>query len=336
MGVSYRYDPWGVLDASNGAPTDATAAEIGYTGGLLLSEDLLLLGTRAYAPKWRRFLQPDAFDWRRYTYVHGDPLNLVDPSGLDGEVPGVTTQVIPNTGGSPDNLSYTIGIRAFARGAGLPSYGIERQVRAVLGGYSDYDLEMRTLEAREEREWASNRTNWNVHLWYGAFDALTLSAAGAVKRLVTTGFDVSASFGASGVRGAGRQFVMPDRYEGVRLLSTRLRQAGVPRKDRLDVIQSFVDTKITGRVAGGGENVLRFFGGTSRPLGRFVTPAFPQGSAWRLLALPNRPTGLTQFFLRSGAEYFEGTVAANFGLPGGGVQYFVPDLADLLPVVGGF
>ncbi len=52
------------------------------------------------------------------------------------------------------------------------------------------------------------------------------------------------------------------------------------------------------------------------------------------LALPpeNAATGLTQFRLREGAVFFEGTVGPNFGLPGGGRQIFVPNLDDLIPV----
>lgn len=123
-------------------------------------------------------------------------------------------------------------------------------------------------------------------------------------------------------------------------LSAWLRQAGVSRPERLNVIRSFTGMKITPRVAPAGpglKNALRWYGGTARPLGRFVTPTFPQGDVRSLLSLPpgNSATSLTQFFLRPGSTYFEGTAAANFGLPGGGVQYFVPDLADLLPVVGG-
>jgi len=73
----------------------------------------LLLGTRAYAPKWRRFLQPDAFDWRRYTYVHGDPSTSwtlrIGRRGARSDDAGNSKHWR-----SPDNLSYTIGIRAFA------------------------------------------------------------------------------------------------------------------------------------------------------------------------------------------------------------------------------
>ena len=124
----------------------------------------------------------------------------------------------------------------------------------------------------------------------------------------------------------------PGQYDGVRALSQTLRDAGVPRADRLDVINSFRQGSISVRQATGNENVIRFFGGEANQLGRFVTPNFPQGDARRLLALPpnNSATGLIQFNLRPGATFFEGTVAPNFGRPGGGVQYFVPNLNNLV------
>ncbi len=58
------------------------------------------------------------------------------------------------------------------------------------------------------------------------------------------------------------------------------------------------------------------------------------GSAGDVLALPpeNLGTELTQFMLCRGAVFFEGPVAPNFQRPGG-VQYSVPNLDDLLPVL---
>jgi len=62
-----------------------------------------------------------------------------------------------------------------------------------------------------------------------------------------------------------------------------------------------------------------------------VTNTFPQGNVRSVLALPpNSPaTSLTTFQLSPGARVFQGTVAPNFGKPGGGVQIFVPNLGDL-------
>jgi len=48
---------------------------------------------RRYAGKWHRFVQPDPYDasydltnpqsFNRYAYVENDPVNFVDPLGLD-------------------------------------------------------------------------------------------------------------------------------------------------------------------------------------------------------------------------------------------------------------
>lgn len=138
-----------------------------------------------------------------------------------------------------------------------------------------------------------------------------------------------------------RAVVFGNQYEGVRELSGLLRDAGLSRKQRLDIINSFEEGSIIARRADGTENVIRFFGGDADELGRFVTPTFPQGNARSVLALPgpNRALGheygntaqyFTQYNLRANARFFEGTVAPNFGKPGGGTQYYVPNLDNLI------
>ena len=125
---------------------------------------------------------------------------------------------------------------------------------------------------------------------------------------VKTGPGAGTSGGSSGARAVvseetasvprgHTEFATPGRFEGVGELSRILREAGVPRSDRLQVINSFRNGQIMLRRATGSENVLRFFGGDARSRGRFVTEGFPQGDARTLLALPpeNAATGLTQF-----------------------------------------
>jgi len=130
-------------------------------------------------------------------------------------------------------------------------------------------------------------------------------------------------------------FVTSDRFEGVRDLSRILIKAGVSRKARLKIINSFREGTITQKIATGSENPIRYFGGDALAKGRFLTPSFPiSGSARDVLSLPpeNLATELTQFGLRKGAIFLEGVVAPNFNRSGGGIQYFVPSLDDLLPV----
>jgi RHS repeat-associated protein len=130
-------------------------------------------------------------------------------------------------------------------------------------------------------------------------------------------------------------FVTAERFEGVRELSRTLIRAGVSRKARLNIVNSFRQGTITKKIAIGGENPIRYFGGEAFAKGRYLTPSFPIfGSARDVLSLPaeNLATKLAQFQLRRGATFFEGIVAPNFKRPGGGIQYFVPNLDDLLQV----
>jgi RHS repeat-associated protein len=130
-------------------------------------------------------------------------------------------------------------------------------------------------------------------------------------------------------------FVTADRFEGVRELSRTLIRAGVSRKARLKIVNSFRVGTITKKIATGGENPIRYFGGEALAKGRYLTPSFPIfGSARDVLSLPaeNLATKLAQFQLRKGATFFEGIVGPNFRRPGGGIQYFVPNLDDLVPV----
>jgi RHS repeat-associated protein len=88
MGARYRYTPYGQLDRVENVSA-LSDSELGYNGGLRLGYtagvaqqgNLLLLGARVYHAELKRWLVPDTVDARRYTYVGGDPVNFVDPSG---------------------------------------------------------------------------------------------------------------------------------------------------------------------------------------------------------------------------------------------------------------
>jgi RHS repeat-associated protein len=88
-------DPWGgeTARSSNQAfqPHRFTTYERDANGG----DEAMM---RRYAGKWHRFAQPDPFDgsydfsnpqsFNRYAYVQNDPVNFVDPLGLDPEIEG--------------------------------------------------------------------------------------------------------------------------------------------------------------------------------------------------------------------------------------------------------
>lgn len=95
-------DPWGANTnrSVNSAfqPHRFTSYEHDSDGG----EDAMM---RRYASYWSRFSQPDPYDgsysladpqsFNRYAYVHNDPVNFVDPSGLNLEVPASGSRPLP-------------------------------------------------------------------------------------------------------------------------------------------------------------------------------------------------------------------------------------------------
>ena len=88
-------DPWGgeTLRSSNQAfqPHRYTTYERDANGG----DEAMM---RRYAGKWHRFAQPDPYNgsynftnpqsFNRYAYVQNDPVNFIDPSGLDPQTDG--------------------------------------------------------------------------------------------------------------------------------------------------------------------------------------------------------------------------------------------------------
>ncbi len=84
--AAYTYEAFGTLKTSSGT----LANDVRFTGERTDQESgLLFLRARSYDPSTGRFLQPDAWgfdprdpqDLERYTYVHNDPADAVDPSG---------------------------------------------------------------------------------------------------------------------------------------------------------------------------------------------------------------------------------------------------------------
>ena len=92
------YEPFGARRDVNGSALASIGGDVpvGFTGDRHDDElGLIDMRGRVYDPGLRRFLTPDPHvtdplwgqSYNRYSYVVNDPVNLVDPSGLDGTDP---------------------------------------------------------------------------------------------------------------------------------------------------------------------------------------------------------------------------------------------------------
>lgn len=76
---AYSYDPYG----NAYSVTETVSNPFRFAGAIWdAGTGLYKMGERYYDPSVGRFTQPDPFDGQDYTYVAGNPVNLVDPIGL--------------------------------------------------------------------------------------------------------------------------------------------------------------------------------------------------------------------------------------------------------------
>jgi RHS repeat-associated protein len=125
----------------------------------------------------------------------------------------------------------------------------------------------------------------------------------------------------------------PEYFAGVRSASEHLQDLGFSRATRKEILESFDVSTLKIRRAGASEFGLRFFGRGSKALSPWLSPTFPGGNARSLLALPpfNTMEGIAQFQIAPNSLFLSGRAAANFGQPGGALQYYVPELENLIP-----
>jgi RHS repeat-associated protein len=96
-GASYRYSANGALEVALSDSGDS-ASEIGYAGSLRLSGGLLSMGARVYNPALKIWMQPDPLQPLKYDYADGDPVNRIDPSGLESQLVMIIPVSLPGIG----------------------------------------------------------------------------------------------------------------------------------------------------------------------------------------------------------------------------------------------
>lgn len=200
-GMSYRYGPWGELRNTQGATeTDDNASERGFANGIRLTGTLLVMGVRIYDTQLRQFLQPDPVDPMTYTYVGGDPVNRVDPTGMISEA------LDPPVPVSEIERSLFVGEGWVGAGAG-DYYGIMSRTQVA---YMNQNLLARLAETRGSQIRVESVTRYSIWTSSYSYDGLVpCGATGGIcagetltgRRTVIEVHTIGMGFGLAGLLG---------------------------------------------------------------------------------------------------------------------------------------
>ena len=103
-----------------------------------------------------------------------------------------------------------------------------------------------------------------------------------------------------------------DCFKGVKLASQYLREMGVSRAKRKEILESFEIGTIKVQKAGVNEYGIRFFGGNAQPMGQFLSDTFGPMTNRANLTLPpkcNSMTGIKQWKIKPETTMIKGKVA---------------------------
>jgi len=123
-------------------------------------------------------------------------------------------------------------------------------------------------------------------------------------------------------------------YNGVRAASQFLKEQGVPRAYRKQILESFEIQTISLEIADNATFGLRFYGGVANQSGRYLFPTFTNYTNRVGLALPpswNSMTGLSQFQIAPNSTYIFGRASSQGGIyHGGSYQMYINNLDNLI------
>jgi hypothetical protein len=294
-----------------------------------------------------------------YTYCRNNPLTVTDPTGkwsqnkngdwvcdnkkdtlwsLSDKVYGEGSQwELLNFGRDPGKLqigdilnSKKFGIANTSIGAQTPADKFRNTASKVIkyipgvnivndayGAVTGQDLTGNLLLTEKEKFDAKFSTFINVGtLGAGAYLAsLEKSAALSLGEIAATSVDNAATQGSL------------TRFGELRNGINVLKDAGYSIGQRREILEAFVPGTIKSEIAGDSTYGLRLYGGLSGSRSSWLSETFPLGNARELLAPSpgNALNQISQWQINPGTEFLSGKVAPNFGMPGGGNQWFVPN-----------
>ena len=146
------YLPYGENDAPPGTGQRYTARRLDpeTAGSTAQPSGLYYYRARTYSPAWGRFLQPDPIGLNGgnnlYAYVLNDPLNAVDPSGLDTYFFHIGGTIAGLLGGTGAAGAYATTENAY----GLPDIGVFESHGPAVGVMAGASVEVGMMRGSTE------------------------------------------------------------------------------------------------------------------------------------------------------------------------------------------